>query len=147
MKAFVDTTVLLASVMADQPHHGQSRELVLSLRRGQDACAAHSLAELYSTLTRMPPPYRRNADEAMLVLADIQARVTPVSLTPEEYIAAISEYSSRGVVGGVIYDALIAQCARKARAEKIYTWNIRHFRQFGPEIEKRLRVPGAASTP
>jgi predicted nucleic acid-binding protein len=46
-----------------------------------------------------------------------------------------------GVVGGVIYDAVIAQCALKSRAEKIYTWNIRHFRQFGPEVEKKLHTP------
>ncbi len=148
MRSFVDTTVLLAAVIADQLHHAPSRELVLSLRQGRDSCAAHSLVELYSTLTRMPPPYRRNADEAMLLVEDIKDRVTLVSLTPDEYVAAISEYSSRGVVGGAIYDALIAQCARKARAERIYTWNVRHFQQLGPEITRRLRVPGGnASNP
>jgi predicted nucleic acid-binding protein len=141
VKAFVDTTVLLAAVDADHPHHRPSRELVLGLRRRQDACAAHSLAELYSTLTRMPFPHRRTADQAMLFVADIQARVTPVSLTPDEYFTAISEYSAMGVIGGAIYDALIAHCALKVRAEKIYTWNIRHFRHLGPDVEKRLRTP------
>jgi predicted nucleic acid-binding protein len=77
----------------------------------------------------------------MLFLADIKSRLTPIALTPEEYFAAISEYSAMGVVGGAIYDALIARCALKARAEKIFTWNIRHFRQFGPEVEKKLRTP------
>lgn len=141
MRAFVDTTVLLAAANADHVHHGPSRGLILSLRRRQDACAAHSLAELYSTLTRMPFPYRRNADQAMLFVADIQARLTPIALTSGEYFTAISEYSAMGVVGGAIFDALIARCALKARAEKIFTWNIRHFQQFGPEIEKKLRTP------
>ena len=141
MRAFVDTTVLLASANADHPHYEPSRALVLGLRPRQGACAAHSLAELYSTLTRMPFPQRRNASEAMLFVADVQARVTPITLTPEEYFAAISEYSAMGVVSGAIYDALIARCALKARAEKIFTWNIRHFRQFGPEVEKKLRTP------
>ena len=77
----------------------------------------------------------------MLFLTDIKSRLTLIALTPEEYFAAISEYSAMGVVGGDIYDALIARCALKARAEKIYTWNIRHFRQFGPEVEKKLRTP------
>ena len=77
----------------------------------------------------------------MLFVADVQARVTPITLTPEEYFAAISEYSAMGVVSGAIYDALIARCALKAKAQTIYTWNIRHFRQFGPEVEKKLRVP------
>jgi predicted nucleic acid-binding protein len=141
VKTFVDTTVLLAAANADHIHHGPSRELVLSLRRQRDACAAHSLAELYSTLTRMPFPQRRNANQAMFFVADVQARVTPVALTTEEYFSAIAEYSAMGIVGGAIYDALIAHCALKARAEKIFTWNVRHFRQFGSEVEKRLRTP------
>lgn len=77
----------------------------------------------------------------MLFVADIQARLTPIALTSGEYFTAISEYSAMGVVGGAIFDALIARCALKARAEKIFTWNIRHFQQFGPEIEKKLRTP------
>jgi predicted nucleic acid-binding protein len=77
----------------------------------------------------------------MLFVADVQARLTTIALTPEEYFAAISEYSAMGVVGGAIYDALIAHCALKARAEKIFTWNVRHFRQFGPDVEKKLRTP------
>lgn len=141
MRAFVDTTVLLAAANADHPHYEPSHALVLGLRPRQDACAAHSLAELYSTLTRMPFPQRRNGSEAMLFVADVQARLTPIALTPEEHFAAISEYSEMGVVGGAIYDALIARCALKAKAQTIYTWNIRHFRQFGPEVEKKLRVP------
>ena len=141
MRAFVDTTVLLAAANADHPHYGPSRKLVLGLSRRHDACAAHSLAELYSTLTRMPFPQRRNASQAMLFVADVQARLTTIALTPEEYFAAISEYSAMGVVGGAIYDALIARCALKARAEKIFTWNVRHFRQFGPEVEKKVRTP------
>jgi predicted nucleic acid-binding protein len=77
----------------------------------------------------------------MFFVADVQARVTPVALTTEEYFSAIAEYSAMGIVGGAIYDALIAHCALKARAEKIFTWNVRHFRQFGSEVEKRLRTP------
>jgi len=141
VRAFVDTTVLLAAANADHIHYGPSRALVLSLNRRHDACAAHSFAELYSTLTRIPLPQRRNASQAMLFVADIQARLTPIALTPDEYVAAITEYSAMGVVGGAIYDALIARCALKARAEKIFTWNIRHFRLFGSEVEKKLRTP------
>jgi predicted nucleic acid-binding protein len=141
MRAFVDTSVLLASANADHVHHGPSRELVLSLSRRHDSCAAHSLAELYSTLTRMPFPQRRNASQAMLFVEDVHTRLTLVALTSDEYFAAISEYSAMGVAGGAIYDALIAQCALKAKAQSIYTWNVRHFRQFGPDVEKKLRTP------
>jgi predicted nucleic acid-binding protein len=89
----------------------------------------------------MPFPQRRNASQAMLFVEDVHTRLTLVALTSDEYFAAISEYSAMGVAGGAIYDALIAQCALKAKAQSIYTWNVRHFRQFGPDVEKKLRTP------
>jgi predicted nucleic acid-binding protein len=141
VKAFVDTNVLVSAFYADLEHHEASLTLLEKYPQMQICCSAHSMAELYSTLTRMPPPRRARPEEAMLFLGDIKSRLTLIALTPEEYFAAISEYSAMGVVGGAIYDALIARCALKARAEKIFTWNVRHFRQFGPEVEKKLRTP------
>jgi hypothetical protein len=44
-------------------------------------------------------------------------------------------------VGGAIYDALLAHCALKAKADTIFTWNIDHFRRVGPEVAKRVRTP------
>jgi predicted nucleic acid-binding protein len=75
----------------------------------------------------------------LLFLENIRERLTSIALTGGEYYAAIAEAAEAGIVGGTIYDALIARCALKARAEAVYTWNTRHFEQFGPAIVKRLR--------
>ena len=40
-----------------------------------------------------------------------------------------------------IYEALIARCAVKAAADAVYTWNLRHFAQFGAAIAARLKTP------
>jgi predicted nucleic acid-binding protein len=40
-----------------------------------------------------------------------------------------------------IYDALLAACAMKAKAETIYTDNERHFRMFGPDVASRVKKP------
>ena len=77
----------------------------------------------------------------MPFVTDLRAQLTPV-----EVFKVICDLASSGVVGGAVYDGLIAQCALKAKADIIYSWNIRHFQRLGPEIERRLRVPGA-STP
>ncbi len=53
----------------------------------------------------------------------------------------IQNAASSKVSGGTIYDALIAACARKAGAGQIYTWNSRHFAQFGPDVANRLIAP------
>ena len=46
-----------------------------------------------------------------------------------------------GVTGGGIYDALLGHCALKAKAEIIYTWNVKHFKRLGPEIAGRVTTP------
>jgi hypothetical protein len=53
-------------------------------------------------------------------------------------IAAAAE---TGIVGSTTYEALLARCAIKAKAEIIYTWNVAHFQRLGPEIAKRVRTP------
>jgi predicted nucleic acid-binding protein len=32
-----------------------------------------------------------------------------------------------GIVGGAVYDALLAACALKAKAETLLSWNLRHY--------------------
>ncbi len=77
----------------------------------------------------------------MLFLEEIRQRLAVVALDEEEYYAAIEQASALGVIGGTIYDALLARCALKARADTIYTWNVKHFQQFGPEVTRRLKTP------
>ena len=77
----------------------------------------------------------------MLFLENVRERLTIVTLTADEYYDALMVAAAAGVVGGAIYDALLARCAMKAEAEYIYTWNVKHFRQFSPDIVNRLRTP------
>jgi predicted nucleic acid-binding protein len=47
------------------------------------------------------------------------------------------------IVGGSVYDGLVAACALKARANHLYTWNARHFNLLGAEIQKLVSMPPA----
>jgi hypothetical protein len=78
-------------------------------------------------------------------LENIRERLAVITLSGEEYHAAIKDAAGAGLVGGTIYDGFIVRCALKAKADAIYTWNIRHFEQFGSTIVKRLRTPGEAT--
>lgn len=49
-----------------------------------------------------------------------------------------------GIAGGTMYNYLIAQCALKSRAGAIFTWNVKHYRRFGPEVVEKLKVPVSA---
>jgi len=141
MKAFFDTSALVPVFYGDHVHHQASLELFIQFKKSTGCCGAHSLVEVYSTLTRMPGKHRISADQAMLFIASIRERLSIIALSGEEYVEALQVAAGLGIVGGGIYDALLAYCATKSKAEAIYTWNVRHFALCGQDIAARLRTP------
>ena len=116
-------------------------ETFLRVTKPDAGCAAHSRVETYASLTRMPGEHRMTAAQAMLFLDTLDERLTTVTLDAREYFAGLKRFASVGVVGGTIYDAMLAACALKADAETIHTWNARHFRQCGADVAGRVRTP------
>jgi len=141
MKAFFDTSVLVPVFYGDHVHHRASLELFVQFDKSTGCCGAHSLAEVYATLTRMPGKHRISGEQAMLFLGSIRERLAIIALSSDEYADALEASAALGIVGGGIYDAMLAQCAFKAKAEAIYTWNARHYHLCGREIVGRIRNP------
>jgi predicted nucleic acid-binding protein len=141
MKGFFDTSVLVPVFYGDHVHHKASLELFIQFDKSTGCCGAHSLAEVYSTLTRMPGKHRISAEQAMLFVGSIRERLSIIALDGEEYATALEIAAGRGVVGGAIYDAMLAHCAVKAEASAIYTWNVKHYGLCGPEVTQQLRTP------
>lgn len=140
MKAFLDTSVLVAAFYADHEHHTASIELFLRFEKPEVSCSAHSLAEVYSSLTGMPGKDRVTGDEALLFLGNVRDRLTLIALNEKEQFRAIEE-SAAHVSGGGIYDALIGHCALKANAKFLYTWNLKDFTRLGAAIAQCVRTP------
>lgn len=89
----------------------------------------------------MPPKLRATPQEALLFLADVRERLTLIALTVDEHVQAIEGAAEAGIAGGACHDAIIAACAMKAKAQTIYTWNLRHFHRLGPQISSRVKEP------
>lgn len=136
-----DTSVLVATVCSWHEHHART---VAELERREGVgeelvLAAHSLAEAYAVLTRLPAPNRLRSADA-LALLEANWRETPVvQLTAAEVWSALRQAERRRVIGGQTYDLLIAACALKAGARTIITWNVRHFATAAREID--IEVP------
>lgn len=141
MKAFLDTSVLVATFLADHVHHEASLDLYLRYSQKQAGCAVHSLIETYSVLTRLPGRHRVSGGEAMLFLDQTAERISIVSLSATEHRRMLRKCSELGVTGGAVHDGLIAHAALKARSESLYTWNAAHFRRLGPEVAHLVRLP------
>ena len=67
--------------------------------------------------------------------------MTVVPLSAEDYAATLRETARMGLAGGIVFDALLLACARKVDAERIYTWNVRHFRMVAPDLAERIVTP------
>jgi predicted nucleic acid-binding protein len=141
MKGFFDTSVLVPVFYGDHVHHHASLALFIQFDKSIGYCGAHSLAEVYSTLTRMPGKHRISGEQAMLFVASIRERLSIIALTGDEYADALQASAALGIVGGGIYDAMLAHCAVKAKAEAIYSWNVRHYARCGGEVVGLLRTP------
>jgi predicted nucleic acid-binding protein len=141
VKAFLDTSVLVATFYADHEHHAPSIDLFLRYGKNDACCGAHSLAEVYATLTGMPAPRRVGGNEALLFLGDIRQRLTLVALDEREYFQMVEASGEAGLAGGAVYDALLGHCALKANAEVVYTWNTKDFLRLPPAIAGRVKTP------
>jgi predicted nucleic acid-binding protein len=139
--AFFDTSVLIAASDAADPRHASSRSLLASATPATAACGAHTLAEFYAVLSRIPGGKRVRPQLAGVLVDQIVARMTVVPLSPEDYSATLHEAARMGLSGGIVFDALLLACARKVRAERIYTWNVRHFRMVAPDLAERIVTP------
>lgn len=145
MKAFLDTSVLVATFYGDHEHHEKSLDPFLRFGRVNACCGLHSLAEVYATLTRMPGPRRTAPKEALLFLADIRENLAVVGIDESEYASCLAEAAANGIVGGAVYDALLAHCALKAGAEAIYTWNPKDFLRLSESVASLVKQPGTVS--
>jgi predicted nucleic acid-binding protein len=141
VKGFFDTSVLVPVFYGDHIHHKASLGLFIQFDKSTGCCGAHSLAEVYSTLTRMPGRHRISGEQAMLFIGSIRDRLSVIALSGDEYADALQASSDLGIVGGGIYDAVLAHCAIKAKVKALYTWNARHYSLCGRAVVGLLRTP------
>jgi len=141
IEAFFDTSVLIAASDATDTRHLSSRSLLAAATPAIAACGAHTLAEVYAVLSRLPGGKRVRPQFAGLLVEQIVSRMTVVPLSAEEYAATLATAAQMDLAGGIVFDALLLACARKVNAQRIYTWNEKHFRHVAPDLADRIVRP------
>src|SRR5437660_161445 len=127
---FFDTSLLIAAFDDQDMHHHRAWPVFARHATGA-AIAAHTLAETFSILTG------RRAWRPKDAFAVLRANTEPMNkviLPAADYLHVLEEAEVLGIRGGAVYDALILACARKAKAETIWTLNARHFLLFAADL-------------
>jgi predicted nucleic acid-binding protein len=142
---FFDTTVLVAASEQSHPHYAQARPALLRVAAGRDKgfMGLHSIAEVFAALTRLPVQPRIHPVEAARIVTDnILPHFEVVSLGKEDYLEVLNTMASCGWIDAKVYDALLLRCAGRCAVERIYTFNLRDFRQLAPaNLQEKICTP------
>lgn len=141
MVVFFDTSVLVAASSSSHPHFAQASAAVRRVLDGKDKgfVSQHSIAEVFSALTVMPVIPRIHPMEAAAIIRDnILKNFETVALDKDDYLSAMMIVSESGWPGGKIYDALLLCSAAKTSAQRIYTFNLKDFKQLAPSRMQHL---------
>ena len=143
MKILPDTSVMVASLRENHIHHERAFRWRERVFNGEisGVMATHSLAEIYSTLTRIPPPMRLDPPVAWSAIALTLPYFEIATLTETEVAAVLANLSARNIGGGQVYDALIAAVARKAEVDILLTFNATHFLRVALDLEEKIQEP------
>lgn len=120
----VDTSVAIAAMSSWHPQHEQARDAA----GRRPSLPAHCGIELYSVLTRLPDPFRVAPATAaeVITVAYLERWLMP---EPSTVHGLPAELARLDIVGGAIYDALVAVTVRDhgvslitldGRAESVY---------------------------
>jgi len=103
----LDTSAAMALVDPGHAHHAG----VLAAPRGYPlGLSGHAAFELLSVLTRLPFPSRLSGDAAV----ELMAVNFPHTQHLDDVTAAAlpAEFARLGILGGAVFDGLVAACAR-----------------------------------
>jgi predicted nucleic acid-binding protein len=118
--------------------------------RGYNGCKSRKLTaifqpillrSLYSVLTRLPVRPTILPIIAQRLIDENLNLFVAIPLTADDYQEAIACMVGLNLLGGGIFDALIAQAALKAGVDILLTLNPNHFTRLGQDLAKRVQVP------
>ncbi len=143
MNVLFDTSVIVAALLPQHPSHPPCFIHLQAAKSAQikGYLSTHSLAELYSVLTRMPSQPRISPKDAKRLIENNLKYLETVVLDQADYQTAIVQMTALNLPGGGIFDALIAQAALKSAADRLLTLNPKHFTRLGTELAQIVYVP------
>lgn len=141
MKTLVDSSVIVAALVADDSGHEAATQWIATEQEAGTRLfiSDHTLAEVYASITKgqydETKLSEREARDVIVALLNLFEAVIPTG--PRDYLAAIDACVERGLRSGAVYDAVHLRAAKRERIKRIVTFNGRH---FAPQWDDHLVV-------
>ncbi|MAO65919.1 MAG: VapC toxin family PIN domain ribonuclease [Balneola sp.] len=136
MKVLFDSSALIAAFVESHPKHNEARKWLSRAKRKEIeyVVAGHSLFEVYSVLTSAPFQPRITPGIAQELLKEnVEDHAQIITLSKKDHHRIIQKLAEQNLKGGIVYDAIIAECAIKAKADQMITSNSKDFVRIFPE--------------
>lgn len=128
---FFDTSILLGGLIEMGPASRRAQEAMTAVAEGvirAPLTAWHCCLEFYSVSTRLPTEFQLTPADALTLLeSEVLARFRIHQLSSSRFRAFLRTAAAEHVAGGRLYDAHIAEIARRSGARAVVTENRRHF--------------------
>jgi predicted nucleic acid-binding protein len=126
---YLDTTILVCAIHGDDPHHEVCLPLISRL---DSVTSAHALAETFSTMTGRREFQNDDVVEALSTIAEV-IHIEPILVA--DYKTVLDQSRRRGIRGGLIYDAIHAEVARRLKVHRLLTYNLSNFQHVAADLQ------------
>lgn len=127
-----DTSALIPAMVNEHTHHERTFPLIKKIqeKKWKGFVCAHSLAECFSTLTRLGESPMPPSQTYEIIRQNVISFFKVVELTLKDYDQALKRVAEKEKRGPAIYDALILQAAIKKKVDCLITWDLKDFTQL-----------------
>ena len=130
MKILFDTSVLIAAFVESHPKHNAALKYLIRAKGKEFKLfvSAHSILEVYSVLTSAPfKPKITTLAAKKLIENNIKAIAKIIYLSDKDYFNIVEKISDSDFKGGIVYDAIVVECALNSNVDEILTLNSKDF--------------------
>ncbi|HED06744.1 MAG TPA: PIN domain-containing protein [Ignavibacteria bacterium] len=142
LKILFDSSVLIAAFVEFHPKHKTALSFLVKAKNKEFELfvSAHSILEVYSVLTSAPfKPRITSVIAKQLIENNIRSFAKIVYLSDKDYFVIIEKMSSSGLIGGIVYDAIIVECALNSKVDEILTLNPKDFLRLTNESSTKTQ--------
>ena len=103
---------------------------------------------MHAVLTRLPrSPHISPGEARQLIQDNVSSVAKVITLTGDDFISLIEQLAQVNIIGGAVYDGVIAKVAEMADVDHLLTLNLPHFQRVWPAGSSKIISPQTCSPP